>query len=117
MTNFPLTDETAIDVLIFWIESTDGAISYDEDKTVQRVLENMEYSMTTFRSTMSHLGALSTDGLHEVEEDALNYVKKNFTDDGKKLTYHLLEAIANSSGKINADSQKKLDLVKGELGL
>ena len=117
MRNFSLTDETAIDVLIFWIESSDGAISYQEDQAVKRVLENMEYSMSTFRETMSHIGALSTEGLEEVEEDAINYVKKNFSDEGKKLSYSLLEAIAGSDGKIQSDAQKKLTHLKKELGL
>lgn len=117
MRNFSLTDETAIDVLIFWIESSDGAISYDEDKAVKRALDNMEYSMTTFRQTLSDLGALSTKGLKEVEEDAINYVKKNFSDDGKRLTYTLVEAVAASGGGVGQDAQKKLDHLKGELGL
>ncbi len=117
MSTFSLTDETALDVLIFWIESSDGVISYDEDKAVKRALENMEYSMTTFRQTLSHLGALSNKGLDEVEEDAIKYVRKNFSDDGKRLTFALLQAIAASSVGIGTEAQKKLDSLKRDLGL
>jgi hypothetical protein len=117
MNTFSLTDETAIDVLIFWIESSDGVISYDEDKAVKRALDNMEYSMTTFRQTLSHLGALSNQGLNEAEEEAIHYVKKNFTDDGKRLTYVLLQAVAASGGGIGTEAQKKLDRLSDELGL
>lgn len=117
MRKFSLTDETAIDVLIFWIESSDGTISYEEDEAVKRILSNMEYSMKTFRETLSHLGALSTEGLHEVEEDAINYIKSNFSDDGKKLTYNLLETVAATEGGISDEAREKLDELKGQLGL
>lgn len=117
MSNFSLTDETAIDVLIFWIESSDGAISYHEDKAVERALDNMEYSMETFRKTISDLGALSTKGLQEVEADAIQYVNKHFSDEGKRLTYSLLEAIANSNGSIGKEAKKKLDQLKNDLGI
>ena len=45
MSPYALTDETSIDTLIFWIESSDGAISYAEKEAVKRVLNNMKYDM------------------------------------------------------------------------
>lgn len=117
MSSFSLTDETAIDVLIFWIESSDGAISYSEQNAVKDVLSNMEYTMRTYHDTISHLGALSTEGLHEVEKDAIDYVKKHFSDEGKKLTHQLLYSVASSDGTPNSDEKKKLDHFKSEVGI
>lgn len=117
MSSFSLTDETAIDVLLFWIESSDGAISYEEDKAVQDVLSNMQYTMSTYRKTISHLGALSTEHLKEVEKEALEYVKKHFSDDGKKLTYQLLYSVANCDGKATEREKEKLQIMKDEFGL
>lgn len=117
MSSFSLTDETAIDVLIFWIESSDGAISYDEKKAVQDVLSNMNYTMDTYHDTISHLGALSTEHLREVEEEAIQYVKKHFSDDGKKLTYQLLYSVASSDGSPSAVEKEKLKKLNEEFGL
>lgn len=49
MSTYALTDETSIDTLIFWIESSDGSISYKEQEAVKRILSNMKYDMETFQ--------------------------------------------------------------------
>ncbi|MTI89044.1 MAG: hypothetical protein FH748_13890 [Balneolaceae bacterium] len=117
MSSFSLTDETAIDVLIFWIESSDGTISYSEQKAVQDVLSSMKYTMKTFNQTISHLGALSTEHLKEVEAEAIQYVKKHFSDEGKRLTYQLLYSVASSDGTPSTEEKKKLEHLQNELGL
>ncbi len=114
--SYSLTDETSIDTLIFWIESSDGSISYEEQKAVQRILDNMRYDMSTFQNTLSHISAMSTEHLQELIEEAISHVKRNFSDDGKRLTYQLLETIAGSNGDISKAEQEKLTRLKSEFG-
>lgn len=117
MSTYTLTDETSIDVLIFWITSADGSISYKEQKTVQRVLKNMKYSMETFHDTLSHLAAMSTEHLNEIIEEAITYTKTNFSDDGQRLVYSLLDAIAGCDNSISTEEQEKLNRLKSEFGV
>ena len=117
MSTYSLNDETSIDVLIFWIESADGSISYEEKKAIQRILENMKYDMSTYHQTLSHISAMSTAHMHEIVDEAIAYIKKNFSDDGKKLVYNLLDTVASCDKKVSAAEQKKLDHLKSEFGL
>ena len=117
MSSFSLTDETAIDVLIFWIESSDGAISYEEESAVKRIMDSMHYDMHTYHKTLSHLNALSIDGIHEAEEDAIEYISRNFSDQQRQLTYQLLENIATSDSKVDDQEIDKLEKVKEAWGL
>ena len=117
MSTYALTDETAIDVLIFWIQSTDGSISFKEQKTVKRVLDTMNYTMRTYHKTMSQIGAMSTENTQQLIEEAVTFVKSNFSDDGKKLTYSLLDAIAHCEYKISSAQQSKLTRLKQEFGV
>lgn len=50
-------------------------------------------------------------------EEAVDHINRSFSDDGKKLTYNLLEAIATCDGKITASEKAKLDAIKSELGI
>ncbi len=117
MSTFALTDETAIDTLIFWIESSDGSISYAEKETVKRILENMQYDMTTYNKTLNQIAAMSTDDVKKMANEAVDYINHNFSDDGKKLTYNLLEAVAACDGDISGAEKKKLSAIKSELGV
>lgn len=117
MSSYALTDETAIDVLLFWIESTDGSISFAEQDAVKRVLSNMQYTLDTYNKTLSQIGAMSTENVKGLVEEAIVYVRSNFSDDGKKLTYSLLDTIANCEGKISTDQQAKFERLKKELGV
>tara|TARA_R110002124_G_scaffold246052_2_gene411154 strand:- start:16668 stop:17021 length:354 start_codon:yes stop_codon:yes gene_type:complete len=117
MSPYALTDETSIDTLIFWIESSDGAISYAEKEAVKRVLNNMKYDMTTYNKTLSQISGMSTDDVKKMANEAVDHINRSFSDDGKKLTYHLLEAIASSDGKITNAEKAKLDAIKSELGV
>lgn len=117
MSTYALTDEIAIDVLIFWIESSDGSISFAEQDSVKRILDNMNYDLGTFQKTISHIGAMSTDHLKEIIEESISYVRSNFSDDGKKLVFSLLDSIANCDGKASTLEQEKLDRLKNELGV
>jgi len=117
MSTYALTDETSIDTLIFWIESSDGSISYEEQEAVKRILSNMEYGMKTFHKTLAQIAAMGTDEVKEMATEAVGHINRNFSDDGKKLTYSLLEAIAASDGNISNAERSKLDVIKSELNL
>lgn len=117
MSTYALTDETSIDVLIFWIESSDGAISYDELEAVNKVLDNMHYDMSTYHETISHISAMSVEHVKEIIEDAITHIKKTFTEEGKKLTYQLLETIALTGNIASKTNNEKLERLKIEFGL
>tara|TARA_R110000868_G_scaffold408293_7_gene691066 strand:+ start:14866 stop:15219 length:354 start_codon:yes stop_codon:yes gene_type:complete len=117
MSSYALTDEMAIDVLIFWIESTDGSISFSEQDAVKRVLTNMNYTLDTYHKTLNQIGAMSTDHVQELVNEAIVYIRSNFSDDGKKLTYSLLDTIANCEGKMSAKQTAKFDRLKKEFGV
>lgn len=116
MSTFSLTDETSIDVLIFWIQSADGSISFKEEATVKRVLDNMNYDLSTYHQTLSHLGAMSTDHINDAVDDAINHIKSSFSDDGQKMVFNLLDAIATCDARIKETEQNKLDHIKSEFG-
>ena len=117
MSSYSLTDETAIDVLIFWIESTDGSISFKEQEAVKRVLSNMKYNLSTYHHTLSHIGAMSTENVEKIVAEAIVYVRSNFSDDGKRLTYNLLDSIAHCDGPASSGNITKLKKLKGEFGV
>ncbi|MBO6794024.1 MAG: TerB family tellurite resistance protein [Balneolaceae bacterium] len=117
MSTYSLTDETSIDVLIFWVESADGSISFAEQTAVKRVLENMKYDLSTYHKTLSHLGSMSTSNLHTIVDEAISHIKSHFSDDGKNLVYSLLESIANCDSNISKAEQEKLSRIKSELGI
>ncbi len=116
MSTYSLTDETSIDVLIFWVQSADGSISFHEEETVKRVLANMNYDLSTYHNTLSHLGAMSLEHMEAVVKDAIDHIKTNFSDEGQKMVFNLLDAIASCDAKIKATEQKKLDHIKSEFG-
>jgi len=116
MSTYSLTDETSIDVLIFWIQSADGSVSFKEADTVKRVLDNMDYDLSTYHQTLSHLGAMSLEHIHDAVHDAISHVKSNYSDEGQKMVFNLLDAIACSDAKIKPDEKKKLDQIRSEFG-
>ncbi|MEO9884226.1 MAG: TerB family tellurite resistance protein [Balneola sp.] len=117
MSTYALTDETSIDTLIFWIESSDGSISYEEQEAVKRILSNMEYDMDTYHKTLAQIAAMGTDEVKQMANEAIDHINRSFSDDGKKLTYNLLETIAACDGSISKSEREKLDAIKSELGI
>lgn len=116
--SFELTDEKATDVLIWWIEGTDGSIDYREDEAVRRVLTDMNYSLETFyEDTMLHISGLSNEHMKELIDQSIEWGNRHFNESRKKLTLVLLGTIASSNGDITADQQEKLDLIKKEFGI
>lgn len=114
--SFVITDETAVDILIFWLESSDGAISYWEDEAVKDVLSGMDYSMETYRETLVHLGALSTSKLEELIKEAREYARTHFTNEQKQNLIQLLRAISGAVRTGDFEHEKLAELKK-ELGV
>ncbi len=116
--SYPLTDETAIYAIIFWMIGTDGSTSFKERQAAQRVLDRMEFgSENEMHQAHNEFGALATDDLNKMYDKAIDYIKRNFGDDKKLFIYQLLKTIAGSSGEINRHEQNSLDKVKNEWGL
>ncbi len=116
MGKIKLNEETAIDIIIFWVECSDGSISYPELESVQRILTDMNYSMENYHQTFSHINSLSTDNVKAQIEEAIDYIAKNFSDDGKRLMVLLAEAVAGADGRVKDNERKKIDRLKEVFG-
>src|SRR5680860_877358 len=98
---FELDKEKALDVLIWWVEGSNGSIDYREKEAVEKVLEDMNYSMKTYyEDTLMHIGGISTDHLKELVEKAIRYANEHYSKHQKEKTVALLHAIAESNGKV-----------------
>lgn len=116
--SFELTDERATDVLIWWVAGADGSIDYREEKAVNKVLEDINYSLATYyEETMMHLGGLGTENLNKLVERAIEWGRDNFDEYRKKRTVALLHVIAECNGAIKNTEQKKIDRIKKAFGL
>lgn len=115
---FELTDEKATDVLIWWVEGADGSIDYREEKTVEKVLEDINYSLETFyEETMMYLGGLSTENLEKLVDRAIEWGSKNFDEYRKKRTVALLYAIAECNERVTDSESEKIDKIKEAFGI
>lgn len=115
---FELNNEKATDVLIWWVEGSDGSIDYDEEEEVKRILEEMSYSPETFyEETLLHISGLSTEHVKELVERSIAWAKEHFDETHKKLTVSLLENVALSNGKITDEQKEKIDRVAAEFGI
>lgn len=115
---FELNNEKATDVLIWWMEGSDGSIDYREEEAVKRVLSDVSYSLETFyEETMLYLSGMSTEKLKDLVGRSIEWGKNNFDDHRKQRTIALLYAIAEANDKITPDQQEKIDRVKKAFGV
>lgn len=115
---FQLTDEKAIDVLIWWVEGSDGSIDYFEEKAVKEVLKDIDYSPETYyQETLQHIGALGTDDLKDLVDKAIEWGSQNFDRHKKQVTLALLGVVAESNGAITDDQQEKLETIQQRFGI
>jgi|GEM_PF-456857 hypothetical protein len=115
---FEFNNEKALDVMIWWVEGSDGSIDFREEEKVEEVLSDMNYSMTTYyEETLMHIGGLSTDNLKELVDDSIRYGSRNYSKHEKEKTVALLYAIAESNGSISEGQQEKIDRIKREFGV
>lgn len=116
--SFELNNEKATDVLIWWVEGSDGSIDYREEEAVKKALEDISYSLETFyEETLMHLGGLSTENLKELVERAIEWGRKNFDNHRKQRTIALLYVIAESNGEITEGQQEKIDKIQKAFGI
>lgn len=117
---FELNKEKALDVLIWWVESTDGSIDYTEKQTVKEVLDEMNYSLETFyQETVLHIGALGTEELNVLIGKAIEWASKNYSIHEKKKALALLQVIADSDsdGEMSDEQREKLNKIRRAFGL
>ena len=111
MSNFELNDESAIDLLIFWVEGADGLINYEESKEINHILEDLNYSPKNFQHTLNYLNGLTTQHIDDVIEKAIVYSKK-YDDEKKRYILALLQSIAEVDGNISKPEREKLDQLR-----
>jgi len=110
--SFDLTDEKAIDILIWWIESSDGSIDYREEEAVEVLLDEMDYSMDSYyKVARLKISGLSTDKIGQLVDEAISWGAKHFSAKRKKNVLNLLEQIAESNG-ITPEEKGKLKQVE-----
>lgn len=112
---FEFNNEKALDVLIWWIEGSDGSMAYEEEQKVKEVLSDMSYSKDIYyQDTLMYIGSLPTEKLSDLVDDAIAYGKKNFSGHDKQKAVALLYAIAQSDGDLTEREQEKMDRIKNE---
>lgn len=117
---FELNKEKTLDVLIWWIESTDGSIDYSEEQAVKEVLDQMNYSMETYhKETVLEIGAMGTEEIKELIDRAIEWGSKNYDEHRKKKAVALLKVIADhdGDGEMSDEQREKLNKVKQAFGL
>lgn len=113
-----LNGEKALDVMIWWVEGSDGSIDFYEEEAVENALEDMNYSPKTYyEETMMHIGGLGTDNLKKLVDDAIQYGSEHYSKHDKQKAVALLHAVAESNGKITEGQQEKIDRIKREFGV
>lgn len=111
--SFELSDEKAIDVLIWWVEGADGSIDYSEEQAVKEALKDMDYSLKTYyQETLEYIGALGTEQLDQLVEKALSWASEKFDHHKKQVSLALLYVIAECNGEITDAQQEKLDQIQ-----
>ncbi len=111
MSNFELNDESAIDLLIFWVEGADGLINYDENREINHILEDLNYSPENFQHTLNHLNGLTTKHIDELVDKAVIFTKK-YSEDKKRYIIALLQSIAEVDGEMSKPEREKLEQLR-----
>lgn len=114
---FEFNNEKALDVLIWWVEGSDGSMTYEEEQKVKEVLSDMNYSKVYYQDTLMYIGSLPTDKLSDLVDNAIAYGKKNFSERDKQKVVALLYAIAKSDGDFTEGEEEKLDRIRSEFNV
>lgn len=111
--SFELNDEKALDVLIWWVEGSDGSIDFYEEEAVEKILQDMNYSPETYyEDTMMYISGLSTEKIDELVDKSIQHGSTNYSKHQKEKAVALLYAVAESNGDITDGQQEKIDRVK-----
>ena len=115
---FEFNKEKALDVMIWWIEGSDGSMDYAEEQKVKEVLDDMNYSKDIYyQDTLMYIGSLPTEKLEDFVNDAIRYADENYSKHDKQKTVALLHAIAASDGNITEGEREKLNRIKNKFGV
>lgn len=114
---FKLNEEKALDVLIWWVEGSDGSIDFYEEDAVEKVLKDMNYSPETYyEETRIHIAGLGTENIKKLVNESILYGSTHFSDHRKQQAIALLYAVAESNGDISEGQQEKIDKLKRAFG-
>lgn len=111
--SFELNDEKALDVLIWWVEGSDGSIDFYEEEAVENILKDMNYSPETYyEDTVMHISGLSTEKIEELVDNSIQHGSTHYSKHEKEKVVALLYAVAESNRDITEGQQEKIDRVK-----
>jgi len=116
MSTFELNDESAIDLLIFWVEGSDGLMGYEENKEVNDILSEMSYSPQNFQHTLNYLNGLKTEHINDEIDKAIEWSSK-YDEERKRYILALLQSLAEIDGPMTKDEREKIDELHVRYGL
>ena len=115
---FELNDERVIDILIFWVTGADGSVDYEENKSIDDMLDELGYDPSTYYAkTLNHISSLGVDSINALIEEAKTYAAENFSKDRQRLILQLLEQIASSDDDITKEEERCLNELKEQFDL
>ncbi|HKJ46700.1 MAG TPA: hypothetical protein VJ991_12795 [Balneolales bacterium] len=116
MSTFELNDESAIDLLIFWVEGADGLMGYEEDKEVNEILNEMSYSPQNYQHTINYLNGLTTKHIDDKIDEAIEWTKK-YEEQKRRYILALLQNLAEIDGPMSKEEREKIDELHVRYGL
>lgn len=116
MSNTKLTDERAIDLLLFKIVGSNGDISYDETEEINGILEQFSYDPHNFQRTLNYLNGLTTQQIDESISEAIDYIAKKPVSEKKRILT-LLDHLARKNTSFLKDHKDILSDIKQKIQL
>lgn len=116
MSKIELTDERAIDLLLFKVVGSNGDISYDETEEINSILEQFSYDPHNFQHTLNYLNGLTTKQIDESIAQAINYISQKQTNEKKRILT-LLNHLARKNTSFLKDHEKILNDIENKIDL
>jgi len=114
MSTFELTDERAIDLLLFKIVGSNGDISYDETEEINNILEQFHYDPHNFQHTLNYLNGLTTEQIKEEVARGIDYIAGKPASD-KKSIITLLNHLARKNTAFHSSHKEILEEIKKKI--
>lgn len=114
MSNTELTDERAIDLLLFKIVGSNGDITYDETEEINSILGQFNYDPHNFQHTLNYLNGLTTSQIKEQINLAYDYIAQK-SDPDKQRIVMLLDHLARKNTSFLSSHKEILDYVKKKI--
>lgn len=101
-----LNDHKAIGILMWWIEGADGSIGRKEEKTIENILSDMDYSMQKYRQkTKMFISGLSSQHMEKAIDQSIQWGAEHFDNQRKQQTIKTLKVVARSNEKTENEQQ------------